>query len=481
MPVFDSFIAKDLNGDIDMAKSAATWEVTPDFKTWTFTPSTSMTFHDGQAVEAEDLKLAVDFYRRPDSTGGIPSYYKEHVVRSEIIDNDHFVLEYDEPRLGAVVNDLSMSQPTLLPNMDQIEEIQQRTGSDFDTALEEAFLSPNATGPFRVTEFIPSDFANYEANVDYWNEGPYFDSIEFKLVQESATQIALVTTGQADLIDLNSTLVETLERANGRFETTPNAVWVFGAFGNLYEPDAPGYNPDIPWADVRVREALNISLDRQQLLDTFYKGRARFLNDPFLGPGVVGYEFARNNDNPVPFDVDRARQLLMDAGQENMTVEMRFDPQAGGRSAELGALTEAVADMWRQNLDITVDISVLGLDDAEIREDRTAYPYIWLITEEATPFGGESRLFKYTPEHIEGWYDQGGEEGERLWKAVVDETDLQKRAMATAEFSDFLRREWALPFFFQKPQFWGISERIDSWRQISGVLWPHNFNLVKPK
>jgi ABC-type transport system substrate-binding protein len=481
MPVFDPFINKSLNGEVNMATSAATWEVTPDFKTWTFKPSTAMTFQDGQSVEAEDLKMSVDFYLRPDSTGGVPSYYKTHVVRTEIVDNDNFVLEFDEPHLGTVVNDLSISQPTLLPNMDQVLTIQQDTGSDFDTALEEAFTHPNATGPFRVIEFVPSDFASYEANVDYWGEGPYFDSIDFKLVQESATQIALLTTGQTDLIDVNSTLVDTLEKAGGRFETTPDAVWVFGAFGNLYEPDAPGYNADIPWADIRVREALNISVDRQQLLDTFYKGRARVTNDPFLGPGVVGYEFAKHNSDPVPFDSARAKQLLVDAGQENMVVEMRYDPQAGGRNAELPALTEAVADMWRQNLDITVDISVIGLDDEQTQQDRNAYPYIWLINEESSPFGGESRMFKFTPEHVLGWYDQGGEEGEQLWSAVVTETDLQKRAMATAEYSNFLREQWALPFFFQKPQFWGISDRIDSWKQVSGVLWPHNFNLVKPK
>lgn len=489
MPAFDPFVAKDQQGNIDPNKSAASWTVSPDFTTWTFKPNARIRFQDGQPVEAEDLKLSVDFYTMPVASGGIPFYYQTHVKRSQLVSQEEYVLEFDEPHLGTVLNDLSLSQPTLLANMDSVEQFLggkqvdsfKAAGPEIEAALEKAFEKPNASGPFKVAEFVPSDRAIYEANPNYWDEGPYFDSMQFNLVKEPATQIALLTTGETDVINVTSPMVDTLEKAGLRAAVANDAAWVFGVFGNLYQPGAPGYDPNLPWMDVRVREALNISIDRQQILQTFYKNRARIQTDPQLGPGVVGWDFAKNKNNPIPFDPQRARDLLKQAGKEGITVGLRINPAPFEREAELPALSEAIADMWKQNLGIKVEISNVQPDDAQKREKRESFPFIWFATEEATPFGGETRLFKWTPEHKEGWYDIGGEEGKRLWEAVAKETNLEKRARATAEYADFLRRQWAMFPLFQKPQFWGIGSRIDSWTLAPGVLWPNSFNLIKPK
>lgn len=493
IPAFDPVIEKDSTAELNTKLSAANkWEASADFKTWKFWVNPACTFQDGRACTNEDLKASVDVWRRLDTTGSMTAYYRDHLKRSEVV-GDHYEMEFDEPRLSTALVDLTLHQPTLLLNSKRIKDagVQDIKTADAES-LAKAFelpTGPVASGPFKVTKFIPSDVAEYEANRNYWKPGPFFESLELDMVTEDATRIALLRTGAADIINITTPLLDTVEKANLKYIANPGGIWVWATFKNLYDESAPGYNPALPWMDKRVREALNIGIDRQQLLKTFYKGLAQPTNCPMLGTGTVGFQECKYKDTPVPFDPARGKQLIKDAGHAGATITLRYPVPPSARGPEIPQLTEAVAAMWETNLGLKTKIEPFGTTEMDERyERRQAAPWLQFDTNSQNPFGGEVRLLYFAPQPIDANgrmrytnYLIGGDQWKQLWKNVVQEPDLGKRAAATARFSEYLRDDWALFPLFMNGSFWGVSSRIEQWKQAPGVSWGQRWNMIVPK
>jgi peptide/nickel transport system substrate-binding protein len=174
----------------------------------------------------------------------------------------------------------------------------------------DAFLAkPVGVGPFVVDEWVRGSHVSGHANPNYWREGyPKAANIVFKFIPDVATRVAALKTGEVDIITrLTAEDAATLEGDSNITvsEYALNRVY-YVAFNNL----TTGIGTPIESTDVRM--ALNYAVDKQAIIDTFFSGKGQ-VPTGLIVPGDIGYD-ADLGLKPIPYDVEKAKELLTAAG-----------------------------------------------------------------------------------------------------------------------------------------------------------------------
>jgi peptide/nickel transport system substrate-binding protein len=185
-----------------------------------------------------------------------------------------------------------------------------------------------STAAFRVTEFQPNVVTTMEKWDGFWRTGkPYLDEVELRVVQEPSTSSALIQAGQVDMW-LNAAAQEGADLRDQGFTILlgPNVI------NNIY-PDSK--NPDSPFANKAVREAIEYAIDRQAVSDALGYGFTQPINQ-MAPPGTAGY-----NPDFVgrPYNPEKARQLLQEAGFGN-GIKTTLMYVAAGAAKDLAAVVQ---------------------------------------------------------------------------------------------------------------------------------------------
>jgi peptide/nickel transport system substrate-binding protein len=280
----------DLDSDfVPHPELAESWESNEDATVWTFHLRDDVTFHSGKPFTAADVVYTYQRLIDPES-GSEAAATLAFLNPDGIVAVDDHTVEF---RLDAPVVEL----PVLITTKNTwiVPE-----GADGDTLR----LTPDGTGPYIPVDFDPAvEPYRFDQNPNYWEEGlPIMPCVEFVAIQEATTMSAALLSGEIDLAQqVDFSIIPALQ-GNPDVNLIPTgpatsmvlAMWV----------DTP------PFDDVRVRQALKMVVDRQQIVDTV-----------LLGFGVIG------DDNPIPptspfawrsevppRDVEGAMALLEEAG-----------------------------------------------------------------------------------------------------------------------------------------------------------------------
>jgi ABC-type transport system substrate-binding protein len=186
--------------------------------------------------------------------------------------------------------------------------------------LENMAKTAVGTGPFTLERDDPG-LRVYERVENHWRVDPAMDELRFLSSPESASRLALVLAGQADV---GKTMDEIdVKQATGRgFKThyTPATTGVYVVFGGANNQAAWGTAPWVPQpndpaADARalkVRQAVAYAIDTETMIEQLYEGRANRMTTVY--PGVSSSKFP-----PYEYDPDKAKQLLEEAGYDSDT------------------------------------------------------------------------------------------------------------------------------------------------------------------
>jgi len=296
--IFEPLVTLDFDGNLE-GRVAASWEISEDGTEITFHLRKGLTFHDGSALTAEDVKYSLDTARAPE-TGARSWQILEKITDVAIVD-DYTVK-------------LTFSQADQL-FMKQIYNYTMVLPSDYtgDHARE-----PIGSGPFKLAEFTEEHLL-LERFDDYYIEGlPYLDELEFKFIAEVSTKVFQLETEVVDIVK-SPPLAQV-----GELEANADIVL---DFGETIEGPVLFFLPVLtmegsPIGDVRIRQALSYSLDRQQIIDVAYGGSATGSTargtlvpstDPLYNPDQMTYDR----------DVNKAKQLLTAAGYpDGVTLEL---------------------------------------------------------------------------------------------------------------------------------------------------------------
>jgi peptide/nickel transport system substrate-binding protein len=294
-------------GRYDNSELAESWEASDDFLEWTFRLRPNAEFHFGWGpVTAADVVHSYELHVSDDST----IVGKEHLRAREIeaLDDHTVVFRFDEPRTDYAFHHAGRGSMVVYSK------------AQWDAEGEQGYVDrPAGTAPYQFVERRVGEAVVYERAPDQW-QGivPDFPELETRWAAEAATKLALILTGEAHIVDLPRELQGEALAAGKVIVASRNPAMATGAnFGGLYmRTGDPAHNPDLPWADVRVREAMNRALDRDAMIEILYDGRAEKVPSWIMDARHEGYvpELAERFEAEYGYDPERAKELLAEAG-----------------------------------------------------------------------------------------------------------------------------------------------------------------------
>lgn len=346
-PVFESLVGVDaVTWDYSQPMLAERWEMSADAKTWTFYLRQGVPFHEGWGeLTAEDVKFSLELLLRDDAINSTAGFWRDLIGRIEVID------------LATVRLHLKESNPELLFELSNAREVQILSKKYVDNVgLEKAGDQPIGTGPYQLVEWRKGEFMRYRAVDKHWRVVPQFKELVYKFVPEDSTRVAMLRTGEADIIELPRNLKQEVQGTDleARRALWPSIV-VFGIFGGQYMKDRPTFNPKVPWLDQRVRQAINLGVDRNAIVEHLFLGEAELTTVPVIPPWVKEY----NNPawKPYEYNPEKAKQLLKEAGYPNgITAEWRAYLLSG--VPELVSVSEAL-QIQLERIGIRLDLKVV--------------------------------------------------------------------------------------------------------------------------
>ena len=181
------------------------------------------------------------------------------------------------------------------------------------------------TGPYMLTDFLGPISLTFTKNPDYWaydpkfpeNRLPYADEIKILVIPDKATAMAALRTAKIDI--LGGPAGVDLIQAESLKRTHPELVRI----GRQYLGFSYAYNhTEPPFDDIRVRKAMQAAIDREYIVETYYKGTADPTPMSVTGEGCVGFvtpfeEWPEELQREYDYDPEKAKQLLADAGYPN--------------------------------------------------------------------------------------------------------------------------------------------------------------------
>ncbi|MGQ0568601.1 MAG: ABC transporter substrate-binding protein [Armatimonadota bacterium] len=286
-------------GDLKVVPDLATlWTPAENGRIWVFKLRRGVKWHDGRPFSAADVKFTFDAIVDPRNRALYRTTFTG-LQSVSALDDYSVRFEFDRPypSLPIVVG---FNIPIIPRHV-----LEGKNLAD----MAEFIRQPVGTGPYRWKEYVEGSHVTLEANPDYYTGRPRIDSVVIKIVPEINTAVAQLRTGELDLGIIEPVHVDSLRnQTHLRFQTVelPSAFYV-----SLN-------NSRWPFNDKKVRQALMYGLNRQQMVERILKGTANLATGPYAK--AFG-KFYNPNLKPYPYDVNRARTLLAEAG---------FRPGAGG-------------------------------------------------------------------------------------------------------------------------------------------------------
>jgi len=269
---------------------AESWSVSPDGLVYEFVLRREVKFHNGDPVTADDVKFSFERYR-----GVSAKILKERVKQVQVVDPHRvrfqlkapwpdFLTFYATPATGAA---------WIVPRR-YIEKVG-------DEGFKKA---PVGAGPYRFVSFTPGVELIVEANEGYWRKTPSVKRLVLKAVSDDVTRATMLKRGEIDIgYIFRGPVAEDIRRTGG---LTLKPVRFYGEQWLLFTEQ---WDPKSPWADRRVRLAVNHGIDRQAINESLTLGFSRMTG------GIIPRDFEFSwPAPPYPYDAAKARQLLAEAG-----------------------------------------------------------------------------------------------------------------------------------------------------------------------
>lgn len=330
--VFDTVVGVD--GNLQLKPGLAeSWTAISD-TTWEFKIRQGVKFHDGSDLTAEDVKFSID--RIPEVTGPMPmTLYTKSVESVEVID-DYTLHVHTKGVAPSLPNDFIR----LFVVSSEIGT--GRGNEDFNSG--EAAIG---TGPYKFVSWTPKGDLVLERNDDYWGDAAPWERVTRREIPDDAARVAALLSGQVDLINYVPASDVAMLEGNASLDLFKgDSVYSLNLQPSVGEtlpqPATVNGRPieENPLADVRVRTALDLAIDRDTLVNVVLEGMGKPANQ-LMPEGFFGY----SSEIPAPvYDIERARELLTEAGYpDGFGIDLTC---TNNRVPGDSVVCEALAQMW---------------------------------------------------------------------------------------------------------------------------------------
>ncbi|MFN3144689.1 MAG: ABC transporter substrate-binding protein [Paracoccaceae bacterium] len=458
MNVYDGLV-RYKSGTLEVEPALAeSWEISDDGTVYTFTLREGVTFHDGTPLTAEAVKF--NFDRMLDEahpyhdTGPFPlSFFFSAITSTEALDERTVRFTLNAPYAPFLSN---LAYPTgLIVSPAAVME----HGADFGR-------NPSGTGAFRFAEWRSNEAVVIEKNPDYWDGAAALDAVVFRPITDANTRVAEMLAGGIDMM-VEVPPVALSEFQGDDFRVVEQAgphVWFL--ILNLKEG---------PFTDVRVRQAANYAINKSALVNDVLEGTAEIA----AGPTPPAFAWAYNEAlEPYPYDPDKARALIAEAGAEGAELTFYVTEGGSGMLDPVAMGTAIQADLEAVGFDVKIETyewnTFLGQVNPGLEGKADMAEMAWMTNDPDT--------LPFLALRTEAWPDKGGFNSGYYSNPKVDElleaarvsTDQDERAALYKEMQEIVQQDAPWVFVANWKQNAVTSDAVDSF-----ALEPSFFLLLK--
>ena len=279
---------------------ATEWSVSEDGTTWTFKLREGVKWHNGYGdLTADDVKFSLERVLDPATN----SRYRGQLAGVKSVDapDAHtVVITLESPNAG-LLNKLTAFNQGWIVSRKAVTEI----------GAEEYKLKPVGTGPFVFDSWTAGSQARIVANPDYFEGGPAVDSVVFRIIKDETAAAIALENGEIDIFFAlqQPPVIDRLRSADGITVLDRPANHTINLVMN---------STVAPLGDVRVRQAIAYGINRQAIIEGYFKGTKA------TGHSVLTSSFPQYTEEvpQYPHDPEKAKALLAEAGAEGFTLEL---------------------------------------------------------------------------------------------------------------------------------------------------------------
>jgi peptide/nickel transport system substrate-binding protein len=420
--IYETLMARDPAGNLVPGLADGTPQLA-DPQTWEVKLRPGIKFHNGEPLNADavvfSIKRIID-----------PKFNSEQISFFETIQD------------AKKVDDLTLQvttkgpDPILLSRLYWMKIVPPKHTQDAKFAER-----PVGTGPYEFVRWNRGQDIVLTVNTDYWGKKPQIKEVRYRFVEEPGTRLAGLMAGEFDVI------TNLLPEFTGQ---VPQAIHILGLEHPIIILNADGG----PTKDVRVRRALNYAVDKAALAEGLFEGFAQVAQGQLLSPSFFGFN---KTVQPYPYDPEKAKALLTEAGATGVTVELIG---TAGRWLKDRELVEAVAAYW-EAVGIKAKVRIFEFNEYLNRlfDRKTRADAIFVVS---------SNELLDADKSFSAYYRSGGigsSNTDKELAAMIDqartETDVAKRA---GLYHQAVKRAYDQAYFvwlLNIEDIYGVSARID--------------------
>ena len=357
--IFDRLVDVEVDADGNskiVPSLAENWDISDDGLEYTFHLRQGVKFHNGNDFTAEDV--AYTFHRMLTVEGGVNTEFIDQIKGAdELLAGETDTLEGVE-----VVDDYTIKVTLKEPFAGFLASISSPGVSIYDSEATEAAgdqfgMDPAVTvgtGPFEFSSWSFNNQLVLTRNEDYWKGASGLPGVVIKIIPDTETQSMMFESGELDILDLDYAA----DSADRFTETYPDQIVQGPRVGIVYF--TMNFNKE-PFQDVRVRKAVQMSIDRQAILDALYGGRGQ-VEQGIFPHGLIGFN---PDQEEIKYDPEAAKALLAEAGYAD-----GFDMEIAADSSASDTMTMALEIVSDQLAEVGIRAEIKNYDESTWLETR---------------------------------------------------------------------------------------------------------------
>lgn len=423
---------------------ASAYEWAGDSKSLTIKLREGVTFHDGEKMDAASVKFSLE--RHKTMAGSNRRTELSQVSTIDVVDPLTVKLNLAAPFAPLLAQLADRAGMIVSP------KAAQEAGDKFGT-------KPICAGPFKFVERVAQDRIVLERYAGYWNKAAiHFDRVVYQPMVDSTVRLANLQSGQLDFIERAAgSDIPAIER-DRRFKTAKIVeIGYYGITINTGKSDFAQKNP--LGRDPRVREAFELSLDRDAVVQVAFDGEGKAGNQ-WVSPSNPYY--AKNV--PVPKrDIAKAKALLKEAGVTNPSFTLMTPTTADAQ--KLAQVVQAMAAEAGFDIKILSTEFATSLDQAD-KGNYDAYILAW--SGRADPDGNVQQFYACkAPQNYSGYCKP---EVDQLILESRTEIDPKKRLATYEKLAEIISKDRPIVYVLHRNWLWAFNAKLSGLRTVPDGL-----------
>lgn len=389
--IYDTLLYYSPDGTKDPEpRIAESYEISDDGLDYTFHLRDDVTFHDGTPVTADDVVFSIELYKASEYQGSQISMLSSVEATDEHTVVCHLDAPYS-PFLQGICSPMISSK------------------AYYESSEDDFVNNPIGTGPYKFVSRAKGSNIKLEANEDYYRGAPEIKEVTFEVIPDSSTKAIALQTGEVNFAEIDSATKPQLE-ANPAITIAevPTSTFSYIAMNTEKEP----------FNDVKVRQAINYAIDRDNLVAVCYDGEAE-VNSNICAKERFGYS---DDQFQYTYDPEKAKELLAEAG-----IETPYDLGEILVAEKYSNLATVIQnDLKAVGLDVTISVKEFNSYISDLQNGSYGITALNMTLEGDT----QTLEMAFTTDYIgianNARYSD--EEMDKLFEQARTETDNDKRA-----------------------------------------------------